>query len=262
MNKLVKLQGNTVLIVDQASGDIDETISLQFFSYEFGLEIVHFIDSNKTQTVYTIALDSLLDDVGGALDTYQLALDYLSTFAMPGGSVTLAPGSEVQIVDDVNNPIATGNGTSDATAKGLIIMGEDQAGNLVRIRTTTDGRLISSASVTNPPSTTPVNKIYLSSLSGSQDDDYIIPNGVGLVIQAVNCGAEDDVDGSKVELWYYTDATKTTGQLLSALYINGSNGRDEINQMFTGDGSGIITLRRERLGGGSSEIFGKWQGYY
>lgn len=261
MNKIIKQIGNTAVILDQATGAIEETIALQDFSYEFSNGQAQFIDSNKTKTVYTVALANLFDEGGAPLSDEDTALAYLSQFVAPAGTVSLDPGAQVEIIDNAGNPMAISNNFGSEVTKGFIIMGEDENGFMHRVRTTQDGRLISTASVANPPGSVPVVQTAQGNVTTTVDDDFIIPNGETIILQQLSAGAEGDVDGSKVELFYFPDGTKTGGTLISVLYVNGSNGADNLVASFTGDGSALITMRRSRLAGSAREIFGKWQGY-
>ncbi|MHC4648302.1 MAG: hypothetical protein ACYTBJ_22820 [Planctomycetota bacterium] len=260
MKYKVYVQGNAVVIED-LSGNRDY-IGLNFFSYEIEAGLVQLLDSSLEKTVLSIAPVDFTDQAGLPVGDENDIGTYLSTFTAPAGTVTLDPGAQVELVDGAGNPTAIQNFAGSEVTKGYFFMGEDSGGFAHRVRTTEDGRLISTAQVSNPPGSTPVVEVHQGNVGTTVDNDYLIPTGENLVLQNLSAGAEGDVDGNKVELWYYTDGTKTTGQLISALYVNGSNATDSLAQAFTGDGSAIITLRRTRLAGSSREIFGKWQGYY
>lgn len=268
--KIVKLQGSTVLVIDNDTSEILETIQLNEFSYEFNEDTVQLVDSSRVGSVFTIPFNEFLDDLGGPLSNSDAITGYLSGFAPPVGSVTiggpidLAPGTAVQLIDDLNEQLPQANQSTNPDAKGLVLLGESTTGKLTRLRTTEDGRLVSTAQVINPPASTPLAEVYQSNVTGVDDQDYIIPLGDEVVLQSLSAGAEADTDGSKVELFYFTDATKLTGFLLSALYVNGSNG-SETTVFKTPAGNGVdgrITIRRSRLAGPQREIYGKWVGYY
>jgi hypothetical protein len=268
--KIVKLLGSTVIVNDNDTGDILETIQLNEFSYEFNKDTVQLVDSSRVGSVFTIPFNEFLDDQGGALETSEAITGYLSGFSISAGSVTisgpidLAPGTAVQLLDEASEQLPQANQSINPDAKGLVLLGESSNGKLTRLRTTDDGRLVSTAQVTNPPASTPIFEVQQSPVTGVDDQDYIIPLGNEVVLQSLSAGAEADTDGSKVELFYFTDATKLTGVLLSALYVNGSNGTETtIFKTPAGNGlDGRITLRRSRLAGPQREIYGKWVGYY
>lgn len=259
-------QDNAVWIVDNLTLNTNY-IALHNFSFEIddNTGTVQLADSSIEKKVDSMLLNSIQDAEGNFIDrdgsANTIAL-YLGKFPAPSGEVSLQKGSAIQIVDEINVPLPVTKDAENGFAKGLILMGEDLGGVLRRIRVEPDGRLISSASVVNPPNTTSIGDTKQSSVSSSVDDDTLIPNGETIIIQILSGGAEGDGDGSKVELFEFTDAEKTSGTLLGVLYVNGSNGSLAINRSFVGDGNAIITLRRSRLSGSAKEIFGKWDGYY
>jgi hypothetical protein len=265
MKKKIFLQGNSVVVEDFVTGD-SQYIGIQFFSFETALEgtvneTIQLIDSSKDQEVISILTINCLDQAGAPIGDLADIVTYLQGFSAPAGTVTLEAGSQVEIVDDALRSMSIGNFQGNEATKGFFLMAEDQNGFAHRVRCEEDGRLISSASVVNPPTSTPIVEAYQGNVLTTVDDDYLIPNGETIVIQNLSGGAEGDVDGSKVELFVFPDGTKTGGELLSVLYVNGSNGSDGINQGFTGDGSKLVTIRRSRLAGAGKEIFGKWIGY-
>jgi hypothetical protein len=260
MKKVYQL-GNTLIIEDSLTGE-KKLISMKFFSFELYQTDVQLVDSSKAEEVISINQSNFLDETGipvGALDDISL---YLSQLNQPVGTVQIETSS-VQLVDENDIPLAIQNGTSNSVTKGIILMGEDNDGNLRRIRTEDDGRLISSASVTNPPNSIPISQSSIDVVANELFIDYIIPNGVTIVVQEFNAGAEADSDGSKVELVLYSDNTHSVvEEFYSVLFVNGSNGSDSINKAITGDGVKTLSIRKKRLAGAGKEIFGKWQGYY
>ena len=260
-------QDNFVWITNTQSAETNY-ISLQDFSFEIqdSTKTVQLIDSSLESKVESMFGGDIGDKDGVTIDAdgtpENLAL-YLGSFVVPAGEVTIGAGSKVQIVDEDLNQVPVPKDLVNPDAKGLILMGEDSTGKLRRIRVEEDGRLISSASVVNPPNTTPIGDTIQQIVGASPIDiDTLIPLGQTIIIQTLSGGAEGDVDGSKVELWEYTDATKLVGTLLGVLYVNGSNGNLAINRAFLGDGNALITLRLSRLAGAGKEIFGVWQGYF
>lgn len=263
MKKKVYQLQNALVIEDFVTGE-KEFIGLNFFSFETNdsASTIMLIDSSIDKRVTTISTIDFLDETGTPVGDLSDIETYLSGFSLPLGSVSLEAGAKVEPVDNIENALHVGNGEGDVpSTRGFFLMGEDSSGVARRVRTESDGRLISSASVTNPPGTTTITESYLSNVSTTIDNDYVIPNGEVIVIQQFSGGAEGDVDGSKVELFVFEDGTKTTGELLSVVYVNGSNGTDSINKGFVGNGSRLVTIRRSRLAGSGKEIFGKWQGY-
>lgn len=260
--KKVYQNGNTLVIEDNVTG-VKQFISMKFFSFEVYETDVQLVDSSRASEVISINQNNFLDQSGspvGALDDIEL---YLSALSEPLGTVTIEAGSEVQLVDELGNPLAIQNGFGSEVTKGLILMGEDNDGFLRRIRVEDDGRLISSASVTNPPNSIPLVMSSVDFVISETFTDYIIPNGVTIIVQQFNAGAEGDTDGSKVELILYSDNSHSVvEEIYSVLYVNGSNGSDSINRAITGDGVKTLSMKKRRLAGSAKEIFGKWQGYY
>ena len=114
-----------------------------------------------------------------------------------------------------------------------------------------------------PEGTTAISDTQISYMSGEEDSFTVIPNGEDLTIQRFKAGCEIDTGGSKVELYYAPNGNTTGMILIEVLFLNGSSGFADLTyNPPTGDGTAAIMLKRERLGGGSSEIFGKWEGYY
>lgn len=259
--KKVYQKGNTLVIEDNVTGE-KRLISMKFFSFELYQNDVQLVDSSKAEEVISITETNFLDETGTPVGTLDDIETYLSELNQPVGTVQIETGS-VELVDENDVPLAIENGTSNPVTKGLILMGEDNDGNLRRIRTEDDGRLISSASVTNPPNSIPISESSIDVVANELFIDYVIPNGVTIIVQSFNAGAEADADGSKVELILYSDNSHTViEEFYSVLYVNGSNGSDSINQAITGDGVKTLSMRKKRLAGAGKEIFGKWQGYY
>jgi hypothetical protein len=261
MQKKIYLLGNSIIIEDALSGEKDYT-GIQFFSFEIVGTTIQLVDSSQVKEVISLNESDFLDKAGTPVGDADAIETYLSDFS-ESTSVVISGDSKVQLVDENGDSVPVDKDVfATDTQKGVLLVGEDKDGIMRRIRVEADGRLISSASVVNPPGTTQVNQSVQSNVGTTDDSDYVIPNGELLIIQQFSGGAEGDVDGSKVELFVFEDGTKTVGQLLDVVYVNGSNGSDSINQGFVGDGSRLVTIRRSRLAGSGKEIFGKWQGYY
>jgi hypothetical protein len=101
-------------------------------------------------------------------------------------------------------------------------------------------------------------------VTGTSDSFTIIPSGFAITIQRLKAGSEvDTVAGSKVELHYAPNGTTVGTILIDAVYVNGDSDHSDLNYITEiGNGTKAILLRRQRLGGGAVEIFGKWEGYY
>jgi hypothetical protein len=122
--------------------------------------------------------------------------------------------------------------------------------------------------VSSPPPSTPggktgVTRLEYSSVSGSVDNVYIIPNGETLTVQRLSAGAEEDnTAGNVIELWYDPLGTGIDMTIIAVLFVNSSSAFLELDEDYTGNGTRTIRLRRRRLGGGAKLIFAKWEGYY
>jgi hypothetical protein len=281
MGKFKVYQNNNAVYIENLDAGTTNYISIPNFSFEIqdSTKTVQLVDSSLEEKVESMYGGDIQDSDGVAIDldgTPKVLAEYLSSFAPASGggtggdvnvtneslNVVSGPTSKTQLVDEDGLQLPVSKDLASLNSKGLILMGEDKDGILRRLRTETDGRLISSASVVNPPNTTSIGDTQKSTVASTDDSDTLIPNGETLIIQNLSAGAEGDVDGSAVELWQYADVTKLNGILLGVLYVNGSNGSLAINRGFIGDGSSIITMRRKRLAGGQKEIFGVWQGYF
>lgn len=174
---------------------------------------------------------------------------------------------EVQTNPPVNTLLGRLKDIWDRLLTGIVI--RDVSGNLATV--TASGELRVKPSVDAPAGTTPVNVSVLSSVTGTVDNTYIIPNGETLILLSFQCGSEGSFAGSKarnskVELYYAPDGTvNVNAQLLALKYLSNSNAEVSFSVQetsFLGDGTAAIILRRVRLDGGVDEMFGRWGGYY
>jgi len=113
-----------------------------------------------------------------------------------------------------------------------------------------------------PEGTTGVSRTEYGSVSTTDDDVYIIPNGEDLVVQRLSGGAETGNGGSVIELWYDPNGDGTGMTIIDSIMADGSSDQHSLDVTYTGDGTKSIRMRRRRFGGGAIEIFGRWEGYY
>lgn len=157
-----------------------------------------------------------------------------------------------------------GMGLFDDASTGIRLFGFD--GNLFRnVAVNTDGRLLVSVEPpTSPPTSTPVDDVQQSDVAGVVDTFHVIGAGKFLNLQIFSGGAEGNVSGSKIEVFYDPDGDLGVNLLLiDVAYVNGANSGEPQNFIspVVGDGTARMVLRRTNLSGGSTEIFGKWEGF-
>lgn len=115
-----------------------------------------------------------------------------------------------------------------------------------------------------PPGATKVRSTARSNMTGSSDTDYVIPNGQQLVItefQVASALAAGVVVSNRIELYFDPNGNGTGMILLLTLYTAASNHNLEINEMFTGNGTRNVKIRRTALGTGAREVYAQWEGF-
>lgn len=152
----------------------------------------------------------------------------------------------------------------DNTSSSTEISGIDDDGLIKKVAVTSTGRLkIDTAPADAPPATTAVARTEYSSVSGSDDDVFPIPNGEILIINRFVAGAEvDSTAGNVIELWYDPLGTGLSMEIIDMIFCSGDGDQHDLRATYVGDGTKQIRMRRRRFGGGSKEIFGRWEGYY
>jgi len=124
-------------------------------------------------------------------------------------------------------------------------------------------RLYVNVGAVTPPATTPVIRIEHSSITGTVDDVYVIPTGETVSLTRLSGGSEyDSVAGSEIEILYDPNGDGSVLVEIEAIYVNGSSIQFQLSGSYLGDGTNAIRLRRKRLGGGSKEVYARWEGYY
>ena len=81
------------------------------------------------------------------------------------------------------------------------------------------------------------------------------------LVQSFNAGASNSNSGSIVELFEDPNGDLSVLNDIGVAYLNDSNYSVALNEVFIGDGTRRIVLRRKMGGGGNAEIFGLWQGF-
>lgn len=178
------------------------------------------------------------------------------------------PAADVQLTDEStgNKAVITTDGklkveTSQAAGVAQSVNIEDP-NDAYKAKVDATGRLQVSTSTPTPPSTTPVTRTIQVDKSGSQTDEYLIPNGETLTIQTFWAGAEGDGKTSKAELYYDPNGNGSGMTLIMAAYVGNTNSQADINEEFVGNGTRKIRLKVTRLDAGKAEMFARWKGYY
>jgi len=129
---------------------------------------------------------------------------------------------------------------------------------------TATGRLkVSQEPPTSPAETTAVKITEYSIVSNFHDNIYVIPTEETLTIQRIVAGGGKSAQGTaKVEIWYDPNGNGTNMEIIDVLYVDGISDFHDLYEQYIGDGTKAIRLRREKIGGGSVEIFARWEGYY
>jgi len=131
-----------------------------------------------------------------------------------------------------------------------------------RVTVDSSGRLlVSTPPPQPPPDTMPVILTGFGTVSGDNDVEYTITNGSRLVIGRLLAGAEEMTKAGRITLYDNPDGNGVTLNLIATLYVNGSSDVADLTESFEGDGVRKIVLRRTNLGGGSKEMFARFEGY-
>jgi hypothetical protein len=172
---------------------------------------------------------------------------------------------KVTLTDAASSKLGTEDGVAiPAGTDGLLAMGTDYDDVARRLRTTTDGRLITNSAVTSPPGYTAVAQAYSGDVATETDNFYTIPTGEQLKIQRFAGGGEQATGGSKVEMFYAPNGENSGTNLIRAGYVSGNNFEFSLDwdAPALGDGTRAILIKRFRFSGGAVELAGFWDGYY
>lgn len=139
---------------------------------------------------------------------------------------------------------------------------EDSLNSNKKAKVDDSGRLlVSTPPPQPPPDTMPVVLTGFGQVSGDVDQTYTITNGKTLIIGRLLAGAQGMNKAGRVTLYEDPDGTGTTLNVIAVLYINADSDIADLSEKFAGDGSRRIILRRSNLGGGSAEMFARFEGY-
>ena len=160
----------------------------------------------------------------------------------------------------ISTPLSTDD---DAELTKAIISGErvDLAGQFGNAKVTSDGRLLISQELTAPANTTVVVQVAQSSIAGDADTLYTITSGKTLTIQRLQAGSQTGTNGSKVSIFEDPNGNLSVLNLISVIYVDGASTPFDLSSSYVGNGTRRILMRRSALGGGSREVFGRWEGF-
>lgn len=165
---------------------------------------------------------------------------------------------------NTSNVLIKSGGIAVSTEGINLIFGVDTDKQIRNIKLTTDGRmLVSSPPPSAPPDTTTVSVIEFNNVTTQHDNIYVVPTGETLKITRFSAGAEvDSVAGNVIELYRDPNGTGIGMGIIDVIFTSGDSDQHDLDEDVTGDGTYAIRMRRRRFGGGSKEIFGRWEGYY
>jgi len=172
--------------------------------------------------------------------------------------------------DFENNYKASANGkitlkviTEQASGSHTEIVIRDKDNSNYKASVSAAGRLLVSQEPPEaPPGTTEISVTEYNNMSGTDTDYYTIPNGETVVIQRLSGSSEEANGGCAIELWYDSNGNGNGMTIIDVIHVNASSDQHDLSFTVEGNGTRRIALRRRRLGGGSAEIFGRWEGYY
>ena len=229
------------------------------------IQVRDYLDTVETK------LQSLIDknqakETGGNLDNIKSNTDKLDTNLSTRLAETTFTGRIGEVQTTPTQYTLLGrlkdlwDKLNDLFTNGLAKIKLWDGTNTVQVDTT--GRVVISTQSLIPIGTTEVSNIYYSSMAGTVDSFYVIPNGVTLRLTKFAAGAEDPASGNVIELYYALNGTTVGIQIIDAIFSSGNSNQHDLNKSYIGNGTRAILLRRRRLSGGAKEIFGKWEGYY
>lgn len=146
--------------------------------------------------------------------------------------------------------------------KGRTVIEDGSTGTDLKVNA--DGSI--NAAIVIPPApvaATPVNVSVFGDVASTAGVDtyYTITSGKNLTIQTILAGAEYDSAGSVVELFYDPNGNLSVLTRLSTEFVNAASTNAPVQQMFIGDGTRRIVLRRRGFTATAREIFAQWIGY-
>lgn len=150
----------------------------------------------------------------------------------------------------------------DLSGARMTVVGRDNSGFLREAAVNTSRRMLISQELNVPDGATSVTRTQFSNMTGTVDDLYTITNGKTLTLQRFAGGAEvDTTAGNVISLYEDPNGDLSVLNVIAVIFASGSSQQFDIGEEFVGDGVRRILLRRRRLGGGTKELFGRWEGF-
>lgn len=118
-----------------------------------------------------------------------------------------------------------------------------------------------------PPGTTPVaaaGRISEGDVSNTSPQElvYVIPDGQTLTVTRLVAASEASNNGARVDLVHRPDGTAgTEARVTAPVFLNADTKQLSLGRKFTGDGVHTIVLRLIALSGGTTFIYGEWDGF-
>jgi hypothetical protein len=212
---------------------------------------------------YLEQLKGLISELRDLLSAIEVESDG-SINANINGTVNV---DSISIKDPITNNRAKVDSDGKLHIKNDLIQSEyfiirDASNPLLKASVDSSGRLlVATPPATPPPLTTPVIITAFGTVSGNVDSAYTITNGKSLVIGRLLAGSQEANSACRVTLYDNPSGDGVTLILIATLYVNGNSDKFDLSEKITGNGIHKIILRRTNLGGGSKEVFGRFEGY-
>lgn len=147
------------------------------------------------------------------------------------------------------------------TTEVTIVDGSSNSGNEMIVNS--DGSINVSSALSTPPTSTAVVQTAFGSVSttSGSDTNYTITNAKDLTIQRLSGASEDESGGTAIELFYDPSGTGTPLTRINMLIVNGATYQLDLQEVFTGNGTARIIMRRRGYTAAGREVFGRWEGY-
>jgi len=193
--------------------------------------------------------------------TTETTLSSIDTKTPTIGQKTMVNSSPIVVASDQSEfPVKQGSPNA-SISNGWPVKLTDGLDNLA---INSDGSI--NTAIINPPApvdATPVNISAFGDVASTAGVDtyYTITNAKTLTIQTLLAGAEYEVSGSIVELFYDPNGDLTVLTRISTIFVNATSDTAPVQQIFIGNGTRRIVLRRRGFGASAREMFAQWFGY-
>jgi hypothetical protein len=165
------------------------------------------------------------------------------------GSIT----SDGKIKCEIYTPIGSTTGT-------VIHIADHLTGYFAAVNASGNLQVVTPAP-TPPVGTTAVSRtIGPSAEGGTTDDIYVITNTKVLTLQRLSGGGASTKQG-RIDIYYDPNGTGVGMTIIDVIYTFGASDQHDLSGTYTGNGTRAIRLRRQNIGGGSTDMFARWEGY-